>query len=664
MPDTRSDPAYSGHAAAKAFPNIGSYVGVPVVLSDGTLYGTLCAVDPEPREFEPGQADTMGVLARLLVTHIERGQELQAVGRIQRALERQAEILRRQVELLDLAHDAILVRELETSEVIYWNEGAERIYGWAKGEAVGRVAHELLQTRFPKPLEEIHAEVIVSERWEGELTHTRRDGGRIVVDSRWALQRDDQGEPVAILEINSDITRRKEIERQLSEERFHSLVRDTTDIITICGADGVIRYQSPSVERALGYESQELVGTSILSLIHPEDVADAQRLLAHMVHTPDLAPSTELRLRHRDGEWRYFEVIGRNLLDEPSVRGIVVNARDISERKRAQGELELYRRMVEGVTDYAIFRLDRDGRVTSWNAGAQRIKGYRAEEIIGEHFSCFYTPEDISRGHPGHELEVAAAEGRFEDEGWRIRKDGSRFWANVVLTALRDEGGRLIGYSKITRDLTERKRAEAERTAKQAAEEANQAKSEFLSRMSHELRTPLNAILGFGELLTLDEPAPRKRRQSEMIVKSGKHLLGLIDEVLDIAGIEAGRLRLSVEPVAIREIVLEALDLVRPLAMQRGIQLEDTEVRASDDFVLADRQRLKQVLLNLLSNAIKYNRDHGWVAVYVEPVAPGEAPDTAGTVARRLRIKVADTGPGIPPGKMERVFAPFDRLGA
>ncbi|MDP9353534.1 MAG: ATP-binding protein, partial [Chloroflexota bacterium] len=195
---------------------------------------------------------------------------------------------------------------------------------------------------------------------------------------------------------------------------------------------------------------------------------------------------------------------------------------------------------------------------------------------------------------------------------------------------------------------------------KRAAEEANRAKSEFLSRMSHELRTPLNAILGFGELLSLDQLTPRQHRQVEMIVKSGKHLLELIDEVLDIAGIEAGRLRLSVEPVAARETVLETLDLVRPLAMQRDIRIDDSAVCACDGFVLADRQRLKQVLLNLLSNAIKYNREGGLVAVSCRRLNKETGTDSSAW----LRTQVADTGFGIPTAKMGRLFVAFDRLGA
>ena len=172
----------------------------------------------------------------------------------------------------------------------------------------------------------------------------------------------------------------------------------------------------------------------------------------------------------------------------------------------------IYQLMVDSVRDYVIIMLDPAGYIASWNQGAQRIKGYDADEIIGRHFSVLYTEDATSIGHPQHELEVAAREGRFEEEGWRVRKDGSTFWANVVITAVRDEQGELIGFAKVTRDLTERRNAEqraladARRLAE--AESANAAKAEFLTAMSHELRTPLNAIGGYTELLSLGLGGP------------------------------------------------------------------------------------------------------------------------------------------------------------
>ncbi len=328
----------------------------------------------------------------------------------------------------------------------------------------------------------------------------------------------------------------------------------------------------------------------------------------------------------------------------------------LSERRKAlYEEAERFRLLVEGVKDYAIFMLDPSGRVVSWNAGAQRIKGYRAEEIIGEHFSRFYTAEDLAAGKPPRELAVATAEGCYEEEGWRLRKDGGRFWASVLITAVRDEAGLLRGFSKVTRDITARKLAdEALRAAKDEAERANAAKDEFLSRISHELRTPLNAILGFAQLLELGTLGPRQKNEVEHIIKGGRHLLGLVNEVLDVTSIETGRMSLSPEPVRINKLLESVWELVRPLAQCRNITLVKSYAGCADLYVLADQQRLQQVLFNLLSNAIKYNHDGGRVTLAC----------AATSRDGKLTITVSDTGGGIGTQNMSRLFTPFDRLGA
>lgn len=321
----------------------------------------------------------------------------------------------------------------------------------------------------------------------------------------------------------------------------------------------------------------------------------------------------------------------------------------LAQRERAlRDNEERLRLIIEGVRDYGIFALDPQGHVTTWNAGAERIKGYSEAEIIGRHFSLFYPPEQCPE-HPRYALLVAADKGRYEEEAWRQRRDGSRFWASVVITAQHDASGTLRGFSKVTRDITDRRAAEiALRAAREEAENASQAKSEFLSRMSHELRTPLNAILGFAQLLDLESPRP----QVTHILRAGQHLLTLINEVLDIARIEAGRLPMSPEAIDLHDVLQEALTLISPLADEAGIQLRPLPAPASPMGVLADRQRLIQVLLNLLSNAVKYNRPGGEVRLDIE--RRGE----------RLALAVNDSGPGIAPADLERLFRPFERLGA
>ncbi|WP_434611474.1 CHASE3 domain-containing protein [Pseudomonas sp. D2-30] len=352
--------------------------------------------------------------------------------------------------------------------------------------------------------------------------------------------------------------------------------------------------------------------------------------------------------------------LGQPLLPQPPERDeigqlgtrLVEAGQLLAERERAlRDNEERLRLIIDGVKDYGIFALDAQGHVITWNVGAERIKGYTEQEVLGRHFSLFYLAEECP-AHPDMALLAATREGHYMEEGWRCRKDGSRFWASVVITAQYDSTGALRGFSKITRDITDRRAAEiALRTAREEAESASRAKSEFLSRMSHELRTPLNSILGFAQLLDMDSIAGQ-RTQVSHILRAGQHLLALINEVLDIARIEAGRLPLNIEPIGLPAVLHEALTLVSPMAADAGIHLAELASLPEGSGVLADRQRLVQVLLNLLSNAIKYNQPGGEVRIEVTAEAP------------HVSIAISDTGRGIAPELLDQLFKPFERLGA
>jgi PAS domain S-box-containing protein len=317
----------------------------------------------------------------------------------------------------------------------------------------------------------------------------------------------------------------------------------------------------------------------------------------------------------------------------------------------------IYQLMVESVRDYAIFLLDPNGYIASWNRGAQRIKGYTADEIIGRHFSTFYGPEDVAARKPEWELEMATRDGRFEDEGYRIRKDGTTFWANVVLTAVRDDDGTLLGFAKVTRDLTERRaneqRAIADARRLAAAETANVAKSEFLTAMSHELRTPLNAIGGYTELLTLGlggPVTPQQLEYLERIQRSQQHLMGIIADLLNFSRIEAGQITYDVAPILLSNVFEAVIALVEPQALARSVSLKRETVEPALA-VMGDRSKVDQILLNLLSNAIKFTGSGGAITL-----STTFTHDTAS-------ILVADTGRGIPVDKLEAIFEPFVQLG-
>jgi PAS domain S-box-containing protein len=317
----------------------------------------------------------------------------------------------------------------------------------------------------------------------------------------------------------------------------------------------------------------------------------------------------------------------------------------------------IYQLMVESVRDYAIFMLDPNGHVASWNRGAERIKGYTADEIIGQHFSVFYPRSAIEVNHPQYELEVAARVGRFEEESIRVRKDGSQFWANVVITAVHDTDGSLIGFAKVTRDLTERRNlelraiADARRVAE--AEAANVAKSEFLTAMSHELRTPLNAIGGYTDLLSLGLGGPVTPKQAEYVERirlSQQHLMGVITDLLNFSRIEAGHLTYDIAPISLAHVIEGIGPLVEPQATRKGLTLE-VNIGSRDCVALGDRAKVDQILLNLLSNAVKFTP------------APGTVRISCSTSGTGASIVVSDTGVGVAAEKQESIFEPFVQLG-
>jgi len=318
---------------------------------------------------------------------------------------------------------------------------------------------------------------------------------------------------------------------------------------------------------------------------------------------------------------------------------------------------------------FSIVATDEKGIIQLFNVGAERLLGYSAAEVVNQVSpSEMHDPEEVlARAQalsqelataiaPGFEALAFKASRGIEDayELTMIRKDGSRFAGIVSITALRDDYGDLIGYLLIGADNSLRKQVEADlHKALDAAEKANRAKTDFLSGMSHELRTPLNAILGFAQLMEsgTPHPTPSQQRSLEQILKAGWYLLELINEILDLALIESGKVTLSREPVSLAEVMLECRAMIEPQAQKRGIGLTFPRFE-SLYFVKADRTRVKQVLINLLFNAIKYNKPGGAVAVEYRPSPPDS-----------LRISVRDTGAGIPPELVAQLFQPFNRLG-
>ena len=322
----------------------------------------------------------------------------------------------------------------------------------------------------------------------------------------------------------------------------------------------------------------------------------------------------------------------------------------------AREHTDQFRLLVESVVDYAIFLLDPAGYVRSWNMGAERIKGYTADEIIGKHFSVFYPPDDRERGVPQSVLGIARDEGRFEGEGWRIRKDGARFWANVVITALHDDTGELVGFAKVTRDLTERKSADEQRLslvqaeqAARSAEEAVAVRDEFVRIAAHELNTPLTgAKIGLQLLqrsLRDGELTPSQTLALDTLGTQINKLIHLVGELLDATRMEAGALRL--EPTEV-----DLAELVRRLAEQwRALTQEHEIVVACSERLVArvGATRIEEVLTNLLDNAVKYSPGGGRIEIDLVEKSGG------------VTISVRDHGIGVQPADRPKLFGRFFR---
>jgi PAS domain S-box-containing protein len=308
---------------------------------------------------------------------------------------------------------------------------------------------------------------------------------------------------------------------------------------------------------------------------------------------------------------------------------------------------EGFRLLVESVHDYAIFMLDPAGIVSTWNAGAARIKGYAADEIVGRHFSVFYPPSDVAAGKPERELHTAAREGRAEDEAWRLRKDGTAFWANVVITALRDGRGGIRGFAKVTRDLTERRaREEAERAAALHAA-TSRLKDEFLAVVSHELRTPLNVAIGQAMLLQNAQlPPDQAQRAWESLHRNLQLQAQIVDDLLDVSRIVTGKLSLERTTLDPLGILAESVDEAGIAAAAKGVTIR-RRLPAAPATMQGDANRLRQVFSNILSNAVKFTPSGG--AIEVEAVRHADT----------LAIRISDTGAGMTPEFARNAFGRF-----
>ena len=444
-----------------------------------------------------------------------------------------------------------------------------------------------------------------------------------------------------------------------AEDLYRLLVDRVADYaIFALDPDGRIISWNIGAQRLKQYTAAEAIGRHFSMFYPREDIAARKPERELEIAVAEGKVEDEGWRLRKDGTRFWANVLITALRkDDGTLVGFAKVTRDLTERQAAAEKVRLseerLRLLVDSVKDYAIYMLDPAGRISTWNSGAQAIKGYTADDVIGRRFSIFYTPEDLAAGKPERELEVAVRTGEYHEEGWRVRKDGTRFWASVVLTPVYDAKGALAGFAKVTRDLTERRvAAELERRSEQA-ELASRAKTQFLAAMSHELRTPLNAIGGYTQLMQLGVSGPVTEAQLnnlDRIQRSQQHLLGIINDILNFSRIEAGHVDYDIRPMSVADVVAEVLPMVAVQAEAKSIRLMagrcSTETR-----VRADRTKVEQILLNLLSNAVKFTDEGGEIEVGCR--------DEGDKVA----IAVRDTGRGIPADQLESIFSPFVQVG-
>jgi PAS domain S-box-containing protein len=432
------------------------------------------------------------------------------------------------------------------------------------------------------------------------------------------------------------------------DHRLQLLIEAVVDYgIFLLDTEGHIVSWNSGAEKLKGWRRDEILGHHFSIFYPPEAVATGW-------------PQEELRRAALDGRFedegwrvrkdgsRFWANVVITALREPStgeLTGFAKVTRDLTERRLHEEALrvseERFRLLVDSVRDHAIFMLDPTGLVRSWNSGARTILGYDADQALDRHFAMFFLPADRDAGKPAAELAAARANGRVEEEGWRLRSDGSHFWAKVVVTAVYGRSGELVGFAKVTQDLSQQRRLED-------LEVSTRRMNEFLAMLAHELRNPLAPIRNAVTILQLDKSlSPSQARVRDVIDRQVAQLTRLVDDLLDVSRLTTGKIKLRLEQVAVREIIARSIETVRPLidAKRHALQVD---LPPEDPLAVdGDATRLSQVLQNLLINAAKYTPEGGRIEV------------AAAREGRDVAVAVRDNGRGIEAGELDRIFDLF-----
>src|SRR5687767_2613871 len=427
---------------------------------------------------------------------------------------------------------------------------------------------------------------------------------------------------------------------------YKILVQQARDYaVFLLDKEGRVMSWNLGAHRLKGYAAEEIIGRHFSTFYTREAVDSRWPQHELTVATSEGRFEDEGWRVRKDGSRFWANVVITALRDENGqLLGFSKITRDLTDRKLHEEALrqseERFRLLIEGVVDYAIFMLDPEGMVASWNAGAQRINGYAREEILGKHLSRFFTPEDIDQGKPWEEIAQARRDGRAEAEGWRVRKDGTRFWARAVLSALHDQNGHLRGFAKVTQDLSERRHL-------QDLEKATKQVNEFIATLAHELRNPLAPIRAAVHVMAkapAGDPAQETMRQT--IERQSAQLARIVNDMIDISRITRGVIAIEREPVDLAEVARRAVEAGAP-AIEAGRHRLEVELPAAPVVVQGDLYRLTQLATNLLNNAAKFTPEGGTIRLGVA------------TEDHTAVLRLRDTGRGIEAEFLQRVFDMF-----
>jgi PAS domain S-box-containing protein len=579
----------------------------------------------------------------------------------------------RKAAMLETSLDAIISID-HRGVVREWNSAAERIFGYRREHALGKPLEKLI---VPPATTEKYLPGLADYLMTGvgsligrpiEVMARRSSGEEFPIEL--ALTQIPSSEPPSFTAFVRDITDRKHAEEALrrSEARKAAVLETALDAIVSIDQQGKVIEWNPAAERIFGYSRELAMGRDMTELIIPTSNLELHRKgLARFLQTGrgrGFGHRMEIMAMRANGAEFPAELTITKIPGEgPNVFTSFI--RDITERRRTEEALrkseERFRLLVEGVEDYAIYMLDTHGRITTWNAGAERIEGFRAQEIIGRRFHRFYTPEDVERKKPDQALAVATAEGRFQDERWQVRKDGTHYWASFVITALRDEHGKLTGFSTIARDVTKRKHAEdeirrlnaeLERRVQERTSELQAAYHEmeaFSYSISHDLRAPLIHIAGFAEMLKsdlgtrLDE---KSKRHLDTICDSTESMGRMIADLLTFSRI--GRAEMHKVKFNLSDTIKDVRRDLQAQTAQRKI----TWVVPDLPEVFGDPFLLRQALFNLIANAVKYTRAREEARIEI----------TVETTEKEHIFAVRDNGAGFDMKYVAKLFGVFQRL--